>query len=741
MFLLKLENIFTKENLLYSFENISKKSKGLDELSYIEFQKDLDKNIDEIIFSILNGYYVPEPLKHIEIKKPNSQDTRPIGLSTIKDKIIQKTIYEELNLYFDKMFSDKSYAYRHKKSPLKAINRVSDFIRRGDRWILKSDIDGFFENIDHNVLVKILDKHIKDKRIIKLLLLYLKIGAFKSNDYLEHFQGIHQGDIISPLLSNIYLSVMDQFLDKREINFVRFGDDFIVLTKSKRYLLQIQRNLISLLKVLKLTLKEEKTYICNVKENFVFLGVLFKNGIKSIDNDRFQKIISKIHSISKENKSFDKFIFDLDEYLRVLRNYYFKIIDKNSTQYKLFKSDLFNVISHKIAITKENKEITNKKVFLEKLELFKNITFFEFDDNILKAIIHKGYEDYFLKKEIKVDNLINQKKNKYSKKFATQSTIHINQFGVYVGVSKNKIVIKKYGKVIKEFPFSQVDRIIFDGKGFSISSDLIYRCANKKITIDFIDFKSNPYASFISYNGAISQNIHKQAMILNTDKHLFIAYQFVKGKIKNQLNYIKYLKKYHKQLSDNVVKMEDLYNKFKVLQNFDINRLMGYEGSMATIYWDSLKLILDIEFIGRITQGAKDIVNSSLNYGYAILYGKIQNSLVKAGVSLNISFLHSLDKQKPTLVFDMIEEFRSFVVDRIVISMINKDEPIKLDKSGFLTDKSKKLIAKNIYEKLGSYTMWRKKSIKIENIIQIQAYNLLKFIEEEKKYKPFIGKY
>ena len=173
-----------------------------------------------------------------------------------------------------------------------------------------------------------------------------------------------------------------------------------------------------------------------------------------------------------------------------------------------------------------------------------------------------------------------------------------------------------------------------------------------------------------------------------------------------------------------------------------VEQLMGFEGSISAIYWQSLRVILEAPFEKRVTYGAKDIVNSSLNYAYAILYGKIQHSLVHAGLSLNISFLHAIDERKPTLTFDMIEEFRTFIVDRTIISMINKDEPIKLDNEGLLTKASRQLISKNIKEKLGSYTMWKKESVKIENIIQTQCYNLAKSIEDSTKpYKAFIGKF
>ena len=238
----------------------------------------------------------------------------------------------------------------------------------------------------------------------------------------------------------------------------------------------------------------------------------------------------------------------------------------------------------------------------------------------------------------------------------------------------------------------------------------------------------------------MTQVVNKQAKLLDTPMHLELAKAFIRGKAKNQLNYIKYLNKYHKLLDKQADSVAINIAKMQTVSS--VNELMGYEGSISASYWEAIKLILEVPFSKRITFGAKDIVNSSLNYGYAFLYGKVQHSLVHAGLSLNISFLHSLDEKKPTLTFDMIEEFRTFVVDRTIISMLNKDEPIKLGNDGLLTKSSRQLIAKNIKEKLGSYTMWKKESRKVENIIQTQCFNLAKVVNgEEAKYKAFIGKF
>ena len=173
------------------------------------------------------------------------------------------------------------------------------------------------------------------------------------------------------------------------------------------------------------------------------------------------------------------------------------------------------------------------------------------------------------------------------------------------------------------------------------------------------------------------------------------------------------------------------------------NALMGHEGMIAILYWDALGLIADdkIDFPGRITQGAKDVVNAALNYGYAILYGRVHYHAVRAGLSLHISFLHALDDIKPTLVYDMIEEFRAFVVDRAVFTMINQNEPLKLDKDGKLDTKSRQKIAKNVLERIGGYTKHKHTTKKIDTIISEQAYLLARAVKGLSTYKPFIGRY
>ncbi|MCT7594413.1 CRISPR-associated endonuclease Cas1 [Aliarcobacter butzleri] len=743
MFTQDIKHVFTTSNIRLAFDEISSNAKGLDNISYIEFKQNFTSQIKELIETILKGTYSPEPLKKIEIQKEDSLEKRPIALSSIKDKLVQRVLYKALNDYFDETFSNKSYAYRKDKSTLNAINKVSQFIQEQNNFILKTDIDNFFESINHDKLLTILDKHIQDKSIIRLISLFLQIGSFKEFDYFEHQDGVHQGDVLSPLLSNIYLDLMDKWLEKYDISFVRYADDFVVFSKKEDELKTIKENLEKFLEALDLKLGIDKTYFTTIQKGFSFLGVYFEGKNRIVENEKFQKSLSILHKISKKNYSFMQYTHKLNSYLEAIKNYYLKIIEKNSTQFALLQQHLVESISQKVYFSKSSKEIKTKKEFKIVLSKIKFDIVFELEEieDKIELIIAKAYEHYLSNKSYKdTKTKIDKKKNIYAKKFANDSTLHINSFGLTLGISKNKFVVKEYGKVKQTYPFDKISRIILEGKGISISTDIIKKAVENNITIDFLNKDAISYASLITYKASTTQKIQKQSMVLNTTLHLYLAKSFIKGKAKNQINYLKYLNKYHKILDSNIKKMELTYKNIQKAST--TNEVMGYEGSISVMYWDSIKLILEVPFEARVTFGAKDIVNSSLNYAYAILYGKVQHSLVYAGLSLNISFLHALDEQKPTLVYDMIEEFRTFVVDRTIFSMLNKNEPIKLDKNGLLNTKSKQLISKNIKEKLGSYTMWKKESVKVENIIQTQCYKLSKAIDEQSEtYKPFIGKF
>ena len=319
--------------------------------------------------------------------------------------------------------------------------------------------------------------------------------------------------------------------------------------------------------------------------------------------------------------------------------------------------------------------------------------------------------------------------------------LYVSAYGAYLGKSRNTITVKVKGKTVAKMPIKQCEQIIIAGKAVSLSSDVVYLCVKESIAIDYVDHKDLPYATIFSYKSTFSKMMLLQLQFYNSDKRVTLAKKFIKGKTKNQLNYLKYLDKYHKEIED---KIELIENKIKNIKKAkSVSELMGVEGDIASIYWGAISYLLrtKTDFQSRTHKNAKDLVNSALNYGYAILYSKVRHALLKASLALNVSFLHAIQENKPTLVYDFIEEYRAYIVDRTIVSILNKNEPLKLDNQNLLTKESRELIVKNIYERLGVYTKYKSQSKKVFNIIQEQAYLLARAIKNETPYKPFIAKY
>ena len=655
-------------------------------------------DLDEII----KNDYTPSPLISFKLNK------RELSIAKEEDKRVQKILAEYLYEKFKSCFSKYSFAFIKEKNILDAVNLAFEF-KKEFKYTIKTDIKHFFDSINHLILEKILIEHL-DFEIVKLVMLFFKNRKFYLNEYKKNKLGINQGDVISPVLSNIYLTSLDKFLEKHT-KFVRFADDIVIFTNNPNFL----RYFKMALSKFKLQINEEKTYITD--KSFVFLNIRIKDNDFFLDNEKFQELISKIKTLNS--------IESINNFLLSIHSYYIKVL--SATQFEILKKEFVKTFSKKLALKRKNNIYHNKD---EIKALLKNIRLEYLNINIKQML-----DEIYNKLEILAQKEVEKLLNKAHKKEIINAfeVLYINDY-VSLGVSKNKLSIKKKGKLVNSYPLIHIKSIFIESKGVSISSNLINKCVNLNIPIYFL--KQNGVYAHIYSNNDFTTTIH-QAKIINTSKQIKLAKEFVKSKIKNQINYLKYLNKHHKKCTEIIFKMEEIFNEFKKSDN--IESFLGFEGVSASLYWDCIGKILEIDF-KRIKQGATDVVNSSLNYGYAILYSVIQKALIEANLNIYISFLHSPGNKKPSLVFDMIEEFRSYVVDRSVISMLNKNEPLKI-KSGLLTKDSKDLIIKNIYERLYSFVSYKKEKVLMTNVIKQQTLNLKKSIVENTKYKGFIGRY
>jgi len=730
----KFDKLFSTKRLLTTLE-LYKKTKGYHEAKNMiasgEFLKSLEKG------------YIPDPMSGFEIAKSNGE-MRQLAQASISSKVIQKIISEAL---LDTVkFNDKSYAFRKGKGVLKAINRTKDFLKTYSH-VAKADVDDFFDSLNQEKLLVVLQKVIEDKKIIMLISLFLKNGMMKQNEWQDKSQGVYQGDVLSPVLSNLYLHSFDDALEKRGVDFVRFADDMLFFAKSEK---EAKKNLAiatAYLKALDLNFGEDKSYLASVHEGFEFLGLRFKDKSIQMDNKRFQKKLSTLSQKTKK-KDLYKSIRFINEYLVGIRHYYFKVLsDKH--QLILIAEHIDEILVKKIALAKKSKSINKKSKFIQILVTLEDIEHNTLEEKQRHAhnLVVRAYEALTLEKPLEnAEKKMAKKKSSFLQEQIKSSEIILNRFGLYISMSKGKIVVKEYGKVIQTSPVNWVTRIIVMTKGVSISANLIFECAKRKIDIDFIE-KSKPYAQITYYN-VVSNELHlKQLDLKNSKKGFKTAVALIKAKMKNQINLIKYNTRYRESskqeefedLERSIEQMEKIFKRMKGAK--DIPMLMGYEGSASVLYWKCFGILIGDRAFKRKTQNAPDTINQALNYGYAFLYHRLQAALLKTGVNIYHSFLHTAQENKPTLVFDMIEPFRQPVVDREIISILNRGTKLSSNK-GRLSKKSIKVITENVQERLATPSKWRKGKYKIVTIIDEQALEMAHVIKGIKSnFKGFVVRY
>ena len=704
----KFEEIFTKERLSFEAKNF-------------KFTEEIDNFFN----------FAP----HISFKIPkDSGEFRDISIPDIKAKIIQKILNDELSNYFK--FSDRNYAYQKNKSPLKAINRVKHIVKNFN-FIIKVDIKEFFDSIEHDLLLKKLEKLISDKKIIYLITIFLKSGALFKNKWIDKTEGIYQGDVLSPLLSNIYLHNFDKALEYREIEFVRFSDDIILFAKNYDEAKQILKFINKRLSFEKLSLHPDKTSISHKSKPFNYLGVKFdlKNNLFSIENDRLMKKISKISTETK-NLNLDETIQKLNEHIQGFLNYYAKIIN-NSKQFEILQQKENEIIIKKIIEAKKSKTITKKEEFYKKLS-----TLLAYTSISPTNLLNKAYEEIKLQapKKAAIKTIEKQKREFYKNTLKTTELI-ISKPGSYLSFSQGKIKVKNYNEpTIKQIPFNKVQRIIILTTRSSISTYLIQKCAENKIDIDFIEHNT-PYA-LLTYSKTISKELHqKQLKLTLSEIGLKYAKNLHFAKAKNQSNLLKYFNLRRKDdiVQKNITKINSLIKKIDNVK--DNKSLMALEAQISQLYWNGFRVITKLPDFVRTHKDSQDTINQALNYGYAILYNRIQSALIKEGLNIYYSFLHTTNYRKPTLVFDLIEPFRQPIVDREIISIITKKQHLK-QKDGKLDNNSKKIIIQHIQERLSSLTHSKYGKTTYLNIITFEANSLKRDIENEKKsHKFFIAKY
>lgn len=230
-----LERILSKDNLNLAYKRVkaNQGSPGIDGMTVEELLSYLKQEGEALRQKILAEEYHPQPVRRVEIPKPDG-GVRQLGIPTLIDRLIQQAIAQELNKTIDRDFSASSYGFRPGKSAHQAILAARSYIEQGQRWVVDIDLEQFFDRVNHDKLMSLVGRKVKDKRVLKLIRQYLESGIMASGVKVKSEEGTPQGGPLSPLLANIMLDELDKELEKRGHKFCRYADDCNIYVRSQK---------------------------------------------------------------------------------------------------------------------------------------------------------------------------------------------------------------------------------------------------------------------------------------------------------------------------------------------------------------------------------------------------------------------------------------------------------------------------------------------------------------------------
>lgn len=271
-----LEDILSPANFNAAYKRVksNKGAAGVDKMEVESLKDYLVNHKDELIVSILGGKYRPNPTRRVFIPKEKGKQ-RQLGIPTVVDRVIQQGIAQQLTRIYEPQFSDHSYGFRPNRSAHGALQKCQEYITAGYIYAVDMDLERFFDTVGHSKLIEVLSRTIKDGRVISLIHKYLNAGVIQGERFDETSEGVPQGGPLSPLLGNVLLNELDWELERRGHKYVRYADDLVILSKSKRGAERTMESITSFIeKKLFLKVNRNKTKVAYVRD-IKFLGYSF----------------------------------------------------------------------------------------------------------------------------------------------------------------------------------------------------------------------------------------------------------------------------------------------------------------------------------------------------------------------------------------------------------------------------------------------------------------------------------
>ena len=320
-----IDKVHSEKNLSAAFYQVASKkgASGVDHVTVKEFEERLPENIKAIEAQISCRSYEPQAIRRVNIPKPGTNETRPLGIPTVRDRMVQAAILNVIEPIYERDFAEHSYGFRPGRGCKDALRRVDELLKAGYTHVVDADLKGYFDTIPHGPLMNRLKEKIADGPLLALIEKFLKARIMDGLDEWTPVMGAPQGAVLSPLLSNIYLNPLDHMMAKSGFEMVRYADDFVILCRSAEEAGRALELIRAWVQENDLVLHPTKTKVIDAKaEGFDFLGYHFhKAGYKWPREKSLQRFKDTIRLKTRRSNgcSIEMIIANLN---RTLRGWY-----------------------------------------------------------------------------------------------------------------------------------------------------------------------------------------------------------------------------------------------------------------------------------------------------------------------------------------------------------------------------------------------------------------------------------
>ncbi len=298
-----VDKVYALANLRAGFSKVKSNggAAGVDQQTIEMFECHLEENLGKLSQMLKEGTYRPQGIKRVWIPKPGTKEKRPLGIPTIRDRVVQAALLNVLEPIFERGFAEQSYGFRPNRGCKDALRRVEQKLKRGYTWVVDADLKSYFDTIPHDLMVERVEEKVSDGAVIALIKGYLKQDVMEAMQRWTPEGGTPQGAIISPLLSNIYLDPLDHTMEQRGIEMVRYADDFVVLCRSQAAAEEALEEVRRWTAGAGLQLHPTKTRIVDATQRggFDFLGYHFERNMKWPRQKSLRKFKDTIRAMTK----------------------------------------------------------------------------------------------------------------------------------------------------------------------------------------------------------------------------------------------------------------------------------------------------------------------------------------------------------------------------------------------------------------------------------------------------------